>query len=305
MQFHPPADIHVIERDWLSSNQIVLLGDEGNAVIDTGYWAHSPQTVSLMQHALKNKPLDFIFNTHLHSDHCGGNRALQTNFPNCKTHIPPGLSDLVKDWRYDQFNYQSTGQFCPEFKFDSLLVPGQSIQLNYRTWQIHAAPGHDPDSIVLFEPDLQILISADSLWENGFGVVFPELDQISAFNEVKQTLDLLSTLKPRYVIPGHGNPFANFSQALDRAYTRLEQFVTDPQKHALYTAKVLIKFKLLELQQISVLAFNAWLYRNQLLLQIHTCFFPTLDYSDWFKDILNSLASNNALSIENGFIKNL
>ena len=34
--------------------------------------------------------------------------------------------------------------------------------------------GHDPHSVILFEPQDRILISADALWEAGFGVIFPD-----------------------------------------------------------------------------------------------------------------------------------
>jgi len=29
---------------------------------------------------------------------------------------------------------------------------------------------------MLFEPDRRILISADALWQNGFGAIFPEIE---------------------------------------------------------------------------------------------------------------------------------
>jgi glyoxylase-like metal-dependent hydrolase (beta-lactamase superfamily II) len=36
-----------------------------------------------------------------------------------------------------------------------------------------AAPGHDPDSVMLLDRHHGVLIYADALRENGFGVVFP------------------------------------------------------------------------------------------------------------------------------------
>ena len=76
-----------------------------------------------------------------------------------------------------------------------------TLTLANLTWQVHAAPGHDPHSVVLFQPDHRLLISADALWENGFGVVFPELDGEDAFDEVGATLDLIERLAPLTVIP--------------------------------------------------------------------------------------------------------
>ena len=39
------------------------------------------------------RPLDLLLNTHLHSDHCGGNAALQARHPGVRTLIPPGQAE--------------------------------------------------------------------------------------------------------------------------------------------------------------------------------------------------------------------
>jgi glyoxylase-like metal-dependent hydrolase (beta-lactamase superfamily II) len=69
----------VIERGWLSANQVVFAarGAAPATVVDTGFSAHATQTLALVDHALAGQPLGRIVNTHLHSDHCGGNHALQ------------------------------------------------------------------------------------------------------------------------------------------------------------------------------------------------------------------------------------
>jgi glyoxylase-like metal-dependent hydrolase (beta-lactamase superfamily II) len=139
-----------------------------------------------------------------------------------------------------------------------VAAAGHEVLLGDRPWQVHAAPGHDPHSVVLFEPQDRILISADALWENGFGVVFPELEGDSAFADVAATLDVIEHLAPRTVIPGHGPVFTDAARALDGARKRLDGFVRNPAKHALYAAKVLLKYKLLEWQQIALADLLAW-----------------------------------------------
>jgi glyoxylase-like metal-dependent hydrolase (beta-lactamase superfamily II) len=123
---------------------------------------------------------------------------------------------------------------------------------------VHAAPGHDSHSVVLFEPISRTLVSADALWERGFGVVFPELDGDDAFHEVAQTLDVIEALQPALVIPGHGAPFTDVTEALARARQRLDGFVADPARHLQHAAKVLLKFKLLELQSVSQTDLLSW-----------------------------------------------
>jgi glyoxylase-like metal-dependent hydrolase (beta-lactamase superfamily II) len=71
--------------------------------------------------------------------------------------------------------------------------------------------------MVLYEPELELLISADALWENGFGIVFPELEGGSGFDAVGATLDRLAALRVRAVIPG---PRSGVRRFFRRARTR-------------------------------------------------------------------------------------
>ena len=253
-----PPGVSVLERGWLSSNNILIQGASSNALIDSGYCTHAPQTLALVDSALKGRPLDVLINTHLHSDHCGGNAALQAHYPALQTHIPPGHAEYVRAWDAYALSYTPTGQSCPQFGFSATLQPDTEMLLGDLVWQVHAAPGHDPHSVVLFEPVSRTLVSADALWERGFGVVFPELDGIHAFDEVAATLDLIEHLQPVVVIPGHGAPFSDVASALAVARKRLAGFVAAPDKHRLYAAKVLLKFKLLEAQALERDALQAW-----------------------------------------------
>lgn len=258
---HPvalPPSVRVFQRGWLSSNNILVSDTHHAALIDSGYCTHSAQTVALVQDALAGQRLDLLLNTHLHSDHCGGNAALQAAYPAMLTWIPPGLAPAVKPWTPSQLSFDATGQSCPPFHIDSTLQPGSTHRLGGLEWQVHAAPGHDPHSVVLFAPEARLLISADALWENGFGVVFPELEGEDAFDEVGATLDLIEALKPVTVIPGHGAPFTSVTQALVTARNRLDYFQRQPERHSNYAAKVLLKFKLLEQQSMSVDSLIHW-----------------------------------------------
>ncbi len=215
-----PQGIRVFERGWLSSNNILAWGRESAALIDSGYCTHAGQTLSLVESALAGRELDVLVNTHLHSDHCGGNAALQDRYPDLRTHIPPGLAKHVRTWDPDALTYSPTGQSCPPFRFDTVLAPGTEIALGDLSWQVHAAPGHDPHSVILFEPTSGVLVSADALWESGFGVVFPELEGSDAFEEVGRTIDLIESLSPRIVIPGHGPIFTCIDQSIAAARKR-------------------------------------------------------------------------------------
>jgi glyoxylase-like metal-dependent hydrolase (beta-lactamase superfamily II) len=299
-----PAGMQVFERGWLSANSILFVGKERTALVDTGYVSHSGQIVALVQRALGSRPLDLILNTHLHSDHCGGNSALQQAFPQVKTLIPPGLVRHVREWDPVALSYTPTGQQCPRFQFEGLLVPGEEVALGETHWQIHSAPGHDPHSVILFEPVTQTLISADALWENGFGVVFEELEGAKAFDDVAATLDLIESLAPKVVIPGHGPVFRGVGAAVAIARSRLDSFVRDPRKHAKHAAKVLLKFKLLEVQQIERADFIRWAGAIAYFSLLHLRFFPEWSLPAWIEQLTSELVRSGVARAEGDLILN-
>ncbi len=249
-----PAGMQVFERGWLSSNNILLVDADSAVLIDTGYLTHAGQTLALVQNALKGRALSTIINTHLHSDHCGGNALLQRTYA-CRTLIPVADAPAVAVWDEQVLTYRATGQQCEQFIFDGCIAPGDQLTMAGLHWQVMAAPGHDPHSMILYCASEGILISADALWEHGFGVIFPELMGESGFAEQAGVLKLIGELDVRLVIPGHGAPFTDVRGALDRANSRLAYLSADNGKHgrnARNALKALIVFLLLDAQKFSL-----------------------------------------------------
>lgn len=259
-----PPGIEVFERGWLSANNIFHFsdGDVSNvALVDSGYCAHASMTVDLVSNALKKHGLpglNKIVNTHLHSDHCGGNAALAKTF-DCEILIPAAEDQAVTDWDENELSYQNLGQECPRFAHHGLLVPGQEILLGRYVWQILAAPGHDPHSIMLYQAEHRILISADALWEEGFGVIFPEMWGEPGFEEVAQTLDLIESLPVSLVIPGHGKPFTGLAGSIATARSKLDYLASNPDRNVRHGAKVLLKYKLIEWRTQDIDLVNHWI----------------------------------------------
>ena len=246
-----PSDLTVLERGWLSANNMLFQGQHGTALVDSGYSSHADQTVDLVAASLNGKPLDLLINTHLHSDHCGGNAALQQHWPELITRIPPG---------------------------------------------------HDTHAVILFEPENRLLISGDALWENGFGVVFPELDGEEAFGEVRATLDVIESLAPLIVLPGHGAVFADVPEAIARARKRLAGFEADPVKHARHAAKVLIIYKLLEWQKKPLAEVMDWLGDTPYFCLIQRRFAPDTNVLQWGEAVIQELVKNGAAKLDGGFL---
>ena len=297
----------VFERGWLSSNNVLLHGrdGEGATLVDTSHCLHAAQTQALVRGALRpGERLARIVNTHLHSDHCGGNAALARAF-GARIVIPPGDADAVAQWDEDRLTYRLTAQRCERFSADALLRPGESFSVGTRTWQALAAPGHDPHSLILFDAQDGVLISADALWENGFGVVFPELDGVNAFDDVATVLDLIEALDASHAVPGHGAPFADLAGALQRARSRLARFRANPARHAHHAIKALTKYHLLEVGSEPLPALRVWFDTTPIVRQVWRrlgC--PDGSTAAWGERLLAELAASAVLVLREGTVHN-
>lgn len=298
-----PSGVHVFERGWLSANNILFADGDHSVLVDSGYCTHGAQTLSLVEAVLGNRPLDTLVNTHLHSDHCGGNAALQARYPALQTLIPPGHAQQVAQWDAAALSYLPTGQQCPRFGFDQTLQPGTNLRFGAAQWQVHAAAGHDPHSVIFFEPETKVLISADALWENGFGVVFPELEGSDAFAEVAATLDLIERLNPATVIPGHGRVFVYTPEILAKARQRLDFFIANPVKHARHAVKALLVFKLLEVQRQLIDEFTQWTVTTPYFEQIRVRFFREVPMAVWVGQLYAELLAAGVATKEGEYIR--
>lgn len=298
-----PATMRVFERGWLSANNILFVDGDDTVLVDTGYVTHAPQTVALVEAALQGRPLARIVNTHLHSDHCGGNAALQARW-HLRTAIPAAEAEAVAAWNTDALSYIATGQQCDRFTFDSVLQDGDTLRLGDIDWQVVAAPGHDPHAVMLFAPAQRILISGDALWENGFGVIFPELEGESGFAEQAAVLERIAELDARVVIPGHGRMFADVAAAVERAKGRLGYLSADPARNASHAVKVLVKFKLLEQQRMAQAELVAWMEAAPLMVRIRERFMPGQAMAEICAQTVRALAGVRALTVDGEWVVN-
>lgn len=294
--------LQLLERGWLSSNNVLLDDGDGCVLIDSGHSVHAAQTVALLQQALGPRPLRQLINTHLHSDHCGGNAALQRHWP-LRVQVPAPSLDAVQRWDEQSLGYRPLGQYCERFTAHGSVAPGDRLRIGAREWQALAAPGHDPDSLLFFDPEHGVLVSADALWENGFGVVFPELEGQPGFDDVERVLELIASLPVRAVIPGHGAAFDNVPAALQRARARLAGFRADPARHLRHGAKVLLKYHMMEQRQQPLPTVLAWLRDTPLMHSIWSVLGrPAGGYAAWCEQLLQQLLSGGLLSLRDGTV---
>jgi glyoxylase-like metal-dependent hydrolase (beta-lactamase superfamily II) len=248
-----PASLLVLERGWLSSNNIVCLEGDEAALIDSGYVTHAAQTVALLENALDGRRLTRLLNTHSHSDHIGGNAAVTQAF-GCQVIVPVGIDATIAEWDEEALLLSPLGQSAARFRHDKTIAGGDEVELGGLNWHSISVPGHDMDALAFHNAERRILISGDALWRDGFGVVFSELvghpDDAGGLKATRETLDRLARLPIDVVIPGHGAPFVEVEDAFVRAYQRLAAFEQSIERLARHALKVMLAFAMLERRQL-------------------------------------------------------
>ena len=296
-----PPQIQVLQRGWLSSNNIVVQEQDSCTLIDSGYVAHAAQTLQLLAHALGGKPLAHLINTHCHSDHMGGNAAVQRAY-GCRISVPAGEAAAIAAWDETSLLLRYTGQSAERFRHDDTIDAGDSLRLGGLEWEALAAPGHDMNALMFYAREARILISGDALWENGFGLIFPELlGQPGGYAATRATLEAISRLDIDTVIPGHGAPFGDAERALATAFARLDAYERDPAKLARHGLKVMLSFSMMIQGKMALAELPRFLEGIPIYAAINRRF---LDWpeSELRNYLVQDLQRAGALKLEDGWL---
>ena len=269
-----PSQLHVFVRDWLSSNNVLLRGRAGNVVIDSGYLTHVPLTLALIasRQGLDGATLTKLVNTHCHADHMGGNAAIARAY-GCTIAVPESEAPHIEAWDTKTLLLDYADQSADRFVADEVLHAGATYDWGDLEWRALAAPGHDMAALVFYNPEHRILISGDALWENGYGFVMPPEIDPAAMPATRATLEMISSLDVRIVIPGHGEPFSDFGPALERAFNRTAAFEADPRRFARHALKVVLTFALLDRRRMLFADLPAYVDRIEIYRDFNARFF--------------------------------
>jgi cyclase len=180
----------------------VSVGDDGVFLIDDQFAPLSEKIIAAVK-ALSDKPIRFVFNTHHHGDHTGGNGnlgktgAIIVSHENVRTRLAAGFTgtDLTKALTAEQ----KLG--LPMVTFENAV----DFHLNGHTIHaMHVAPAHtDGDSFVIFK-DLNIIHTGDVFRTTSY----PRADatangSVLGILAAYETLLANSDANTRF-LPGHG-----------------------------------------------------------------------------------------------------
>jgi glyoxylase-like metal-dependent hydrolase (beta-lactamase superfamily II) len=281
-----PDTIRFIERDWLAANHVLFRDSDAATLVDTGYGKFNDVTLEKVGEVLSDwgdLPLERIINTHIHSDHIGGNAALQRAHPGCSITIPLDEQPALVNWDAPDQMLSYADQEAERFAWDAVIAAGETISLGGEAWEAIATPGHDMGSLVLYSPKLRVLISADALWENGFGFVVPQSIDPRPLAAQRATFKRLAELDVALVIPGHGPMFTDFSGALKRASDKLEAFAADDMRIVRNVVKGMFIYSLMWREEMLLADLPAYVRRIGVHRDYNAQFFKMSDeaFADW------------------------
>jgi len=297
-----PAQMRVLVRDWLSSNNIVLRSGDGHVVIDSGYHTAAEHTLQLLRtdDGLASAPLALLVNTHCHSDHIGGNAAIHAAY-GCPIAIPAGEAHLVDPWDPDGLWLGYADQFAPQFRYDSLIEPGDTNTWGDLEWEAVSAPGHDMGALMFWNRRHRLLITGDALWANGFGFVLPVEMDARCIPAAHATLELIGTLDAAIVIPGHGQPFADVDGALERSRSKLAALAADPARNARYIMKVMLSYALLSGRRIRLAQLPVYCDTVPVFRELNARFLQ-LDPGELSSLLFSQLEQSGAIALDGEYL---
>jgi glyoxylase-like metal-dependent hydrolase (beta-lactamase superfamily II) len=285
-----PDSIRFIERDWLSANHVMfrdrVAGEDVATIIDTGYVKSADVTVAKIDETLSiwdDISLAKIINTHIHSDHIGCNLHVQRAHPGCSIAVPRDEESALVNWDSPEQMLSYADQEADRFPWDETIDAGQRVKLGGEDWAMIATPGHDMGSLVLYCQRLRVLISADALWEHGFGFVVPQAIDAKPLAAQRATFKRLAELDVALVIPGHGPMFTDFSGALKRASEKLEAFARDDMKIARNVVKGMFIYAMMWRGEMPLAELPNYAQRIGVHRDYNAQFFKMSDeaYADW------------------------
>lgn len=200
-------DILTIEGFGSDSNIYVF----EDVIIDTGTGDNIEYVLNSLKKAdLNLSDISMILNTHCHYDHVGGNKYFDSRLAIHEKDAPAlETGDPIATAAY------MFGRRIEPLKVDFKLTEGDKIH----DFEVIHTPGHTIGSICLY--DGETLISGDTVFaDGGFG----RYDIGGDLSMLKQSLERLSKLDVKYLLPGHGPAVDNGSEHVNLSNRIIKQF---------------------------------------------------------------------------------
>ncbi len=237
-------DIVFLQARWPSANSCLVMSDPP-VLVDTGYCTElAGLEAALAAHGVQLRDIGLIVNTHSHSDHIGGNSAIQA-----RSHAPiamheyEGLPINQGDWWATGVRYLD--QEAPPFQVARYLHDGEVLRCGDLRLEVLHVPGHSSGSVALYERSRETLIVGDVFHAKDVGWINAPIEGVIAVHNARQSIERLRRLPIGRAYSGHGPALENAAESAQAAIGRIEAFIADPRRMALHGMKRVFVFALM------------------------------------------------------------
>lgn len=222
--------IQFFERLYPSANSVLLAGPKP-VLVDTGFGSDAGELLAW----LDGQAVAQIVNTHFHSDHAGGNHALQRRFG---TPIAASAIEAALVNRRDPDACEALWLHQPveAYTVGRLLEAGEEIATGDAVWNVLATPGHTAGHLSLYCEAEGILVLGDALHNADVGWLCPFRDAL-ALERAADTVERLAGLPARVGYSGHGPAITDLEAAFARARRRIQTWRDRPEQIAWHACK--------------------------------------------------------------------
>ncbi|CAM3509125.1 MBL fold metallo-hydrolase [Nocardioides zeicaulis] len=290
--------------DWIVWQQrpfpdanLLLLNGATPALIDSGYRSHATATVDWV--ARRTRDLELVVNTHWHSDHVGGNALLQ--------HRGAGIAASVVDAEAlngdapDCCLSKYLDQPVDPYVVDQPLADGDIIRLGNADWQVVATPGHTPGHLAFWQPEERVLAVGDLLSTYDVGWVNLALDGPAVAATALESLQRVTDLQPRTLLPAHGALPRDSAAALDAALRRAQRLVDDPTGAVWYGARRIFAFALMIRHGIATSQVEDYLVARDWVLDAARLL--ELEPVELARELVASMTASGAVAVSDGQLR--
>ncbi len=225
-----------LQRPYPSANSVLLLGRRP-VLVDTGFGADTPALLTwIATQGVDARDLALVLNTHSHSDHAGGNYALESEFG---VPIAAQVDEaiLVNTRDPDACRAAWLRQPVEPYQVTRQLQGGDTVGTGSTAWLVVGTPGHTAGHLSLYSADHGVLVLGDALHDADLGWLNPYREGADSLDRMAETIERLATLPARVGFSGHGPAIADLPAALDRARRRLAGWQSDPERIAWHACK--------------------------------------------------------------------
>ncbi|WP_425308401.1 MBL fold metallo-hydrolase [Ammonicoccus fulvus] len=290
-----PRDLHWVQRPFPNANLLLLRGSE-TALVDSGFGAHAEATELLAAETVPR--VDWVVNTHWHSDHVGGNALFQ--------HRGAGIVGSHLDaTELDRRNpgccvAEYLDQPVPAYTVDRRVGDADRLLLGEREWEVLAIPGHTAGHLALWDRDDQLLVVGDTVSSYDVGWVNVMLDGVGAIDTALESAHRLRACDARLILPGHGPLVDRPGPAIDKAIERLERQRDNVDLAVDYGAKRILGFALMIRGAMTTSELDAYLHDRHWVGDAAAL--VNLDVDDFVRSLVDSMLASGALLLDHGRI---